>query len=174
LTAPTPTSAAPQIELFDGRDVDALAEAFTDLHRHYLGDAAPTAQAVAANLRDHVLAASSGVRIAVARVQGRIAGLATFAILYPAPGARGQLFMKDLFVRDAFRGQGLGEALMGFLARHAVAHDCVRLDWTTETGNPGAMAFYDRLGATRVTEKVYYRIAGEQLERFARGDGAQR
>lgn len=158
-----------EVGFFDGAGRDELAEAFVELHRHYVGDAAPSLQAVAANLRDEVLAPASGVRVVVARDEGRIAGLATFAILYPAPGARGQLFMKDLYVRDGWRGRGVGEAIMGLLARHAVASGCVRFDWTTETGNPGAIAFYERLGATRVTEKVYFRLDGPALEAFARG-----
>lgn len=163
-----------QIDLFDGNGFDDLAQAFLELHRHYVGDAAPSPEAVARNLRDEVLAPGAGVRVLVARDGERIAGLATFAILYPAPDAQGQLLMKDLYVRAAWRGQGVGESLMGFLARHALARGCVRFDWTTETGNPRAIDFYERLGARRVPEKVYFRLAGEELARFARehgGDG---
>lgn len=152
-------------------DFDELVQAFVELHRHYVGDAAPAEPVVAANLRERVLAPGSSVRVAVAHDAGRVAGLATFAILYPAPGAQGQLFMKDLFVRAAWRGQGVGERLMQFLAAHALAQGCVRLDWTTETGNPGAIAFYDRLGAARVAEKVYFRLDGDALAAVATGAG---
>ncbi len=162
-----------QLCLFDGdaEAPDELAQAFAELHRHYVGDLAPDLETVSANLRDRVLAPGSGTRIALARADGRIAGLATFAILYPAPGARGQLFMKDLYVRAGWRGQGVGEALMGFLARHAVDKGCVRFDWTTERGNAGAIAFYDRLGASRVAEKLYFRLDGPALEALAAGGG---
>jgi ribosomal protein S18 acetylase RimI-like enzyme len=67
------------------------------------------------------------------------------------------------------RGQGVGRALMGFLARLAVQRGCVRFDWTAETDNPEALAFYDRLGAGRVAEKVYYRFDGDRLRQLAAG-----
>lgn len=150
--------------------LDDLVEVFTELHRHYVGDAAPSPHAVRDNLAHALGQAGADVRVAVARdggPAGPIAGLATVARLIPAPGAQGQLFMKDLYVRAPWRGRGVGEALMAFLARHALAQGCVRLDWTTETGNPGALAFYDRLGAARVTEKVYFRFSGEALAALA-------
>jgi GNAT superfamily N-acetyltransferase len=105
--------------------------------------------------------------IALAEQDGHAVGLATFAVLYPAPGLGGQLFMKDLFTLAEARGQGVGQTLMRFLAQLAVERRCVRLDWTAETDNPGALAFYDRLGAARVAEKVYYRCEGETLRQLA-------
>ncbi len=162
---------APLRFAFAGADeVDALAPVFAELHRHYAGDAAPPLATVAANLRDRVLAPGSGVRVVTARQGGRIAALATVALLYPAPGAQGQLFMKDLYVCDGWRGHGVGEQLMRFLAAQALAEGCVRFDWTTETGNPGAVAFYERLGAQRVQEKIYFRLTGAALQALARGD----
>jgi len=56
---------------------------------------------------------------------------------------------------------------MRFLARLAVERDCVRLDWTAETDNGAALSFYDRLGARRVAEKVYFRFDGDALAAFA-------
>lgn len=155
------------IRLYEGTDHAPLAQAFAELYRHYFADAAPPYETILRALEHEVLAPEASIRVAVAEDGPEIAGLATFAILYPAPGSRGQLFMKDLFVRAAWRGHGVGERLMGFLARHAVAQGCVRLDWTTETGNPGAIGFYERLGASRVAEKIYFRLAGEALTAFA-------
>ena len=57
---------------------------------------------------------------------------------------------------------------MRFLAQLAIKRGCVRLDWTAETDNVAALSFYDRLGARRVTEKVYFRFDGEALAAFAR------
>jgi len=59
---------------------------------------------------------------------------------------------------------------MRFLARLAVERGCVRFDWTAETDNPDALGFYDRLGARRVADKVYYRFDGEALQRLATSD----
>jgi uncharacterized protein len=156
------------VTFLDGTGLDDLAGVFAELHRHYVGDAAPPLAVVRDNLRHALCAGGADVRVAVARQGGSIAGIATVARLIPAPGAQAQLFMKDLYVREAWRGQGVGERLMAFLARHALQQGCVRLDWTTETGNPAALAFYDRLGAARVTEKVYFRFSGDALAALAR------
>lgn len=153
--------------MFEGPDVEPLADVFAELFGHYFGDTAPSREAVRGYLAGQVLAAGSTTRVVVARDGADIAGLATFAVLHPGPGVQGQLFMKDLFVRQAWRGRGVGERLLGFLARLAVSEGCARLDWTTERDNPGAIRFYERLGASVVPEKVYFRLAGEALAAVA-------
>lgn len=115
-----------------------------------------------------------GCEIAVVLLDSTILGLATFAVVYPAPGLSGQLYMKDLFTSDRARGQGLGLVLMRFLAELARARGCSRFDWTAETGNARALAFYDRIGAQRITEKVYFRIDGDALADFAAGAAVTR
>lgn len=75
--------------------------------------------------------------------------------------------MKDLFVSKGARGSGLGEQFMRYLAKHAVELGCHRFDWTAETDNPRAVAFYDELNASRVEEKVYFRFSDVKLRAFA-------
>jgi GNAT superfamily N-acetyltransferase len=148
-------------------DAAQLAELFHVLFVHYWGDAAPDPTEMARHVSRDVL--PSGCEIAIAERDGRAVGLATFAVLYPGPGLGGEVTMKDLFVRDEARGTGAGRALLQYLARVALTRGCLRLDWTAETDNPAALAFYDRLGARRVTEKVYYRLDEDQLKRWADG-----
>jgi len=161
-----------KIDFFSADQTEAVVDAFHALSRHYHGEAALPREAVRRNLLDNVLAPDSGVRIVVASDGAEVAGVATIALLYPAPQERGQLFMKDLFVRDPWRSTGLGEQLMRFIARHAVARGCVRFDWTTERTNTGAVAFYERLGAKVVPEKVYFRLTGDELTALAGGRGS--
>ncbi|MEJ6005161.1 GNAT family N-acetyltransferase [Paucibacter sp. AS339] len=151
------------IQAFDQSLFPALVQAMHELDQHYFGAQGASIEALTLSLQRGLLGADSGVRIVVALDGDEIAALATYTLLYPAPQQRGQLFMKDLFVRQRWRSQGLGEQLMRYLAAYAVQKDCLRFDWTAENGNTGAMAFYERLGAEHVTEKVYYRISGEAL-----------
>ena len=161
-----PAASGIRIRLAGPGDAAALAELFYAVDRHYWGAAAPTPAAMAEHVRQRVLGATS-CEIALAEIDGQAVGLATFAILYPAPGPSGQLFMKDLFTLAAARGRGVGHALMAFLARLALERGCGRVDRTAETDNPEALAFYDRLGARRVEEKVYFRVDGEALKALA-------
>ncbi len=163
-----------QIGFFEPAMLPALATALHELDQHYFGERAATHAQVLAHLQSRMLAPDSGVRVVVALDGGAVAALATVSLLYPAPEQRGQLFMKDLYVCSAWRGQGLGEQLMQFLARYAVQKNCVRFDWTTETTNPGARAFYEKLGAQAVPEKVYYRLTGDALLQLARAGAEPR
>lgn len=151
-------------------DAAAVAELFWLCDRHYWGDAAPSRADQAALVRERVLAEPGGSEILLAERDGTALGFASFALLYPAPQLGGQLFLKDLFVPEDGRGRGVGETLLRALAQIAVARGCRRLDWTTEDHNARALAFYDRLGARRVPEKVYFRFDGAALEDFAVGE----
>jgi GNAT superfamily N-acetyltransferase len=121
---------------------------------------------MAEHVRRNILAARS-CEIAIAELDGKPVGLATFAVLFPAPGPAGQLYMKDLFALAEARGRGVGQALMAFLAKLALERGCSRFDWTAETDNPEALAFYDRLGARRVEDKIYYRFEADALTALA-------
>ena len=156
---------AVDVKLATPADGEALVDLFHAMDVHYWGAAAPSRAAMARHIEG--LLPFRSCEIAVARQDDRPVGLATFAVLYPAPGLGGQLFMKDLFTIAQVRGQGIGRMIMRFLARLAVERGCVRFDWTAETDNPDALGFYDRLGARRVTEKVYYRFGGEELRKLA-------
>jgi GNAT superfamily N-acetyltransferase len=161
------SDAPPLIRLAGAGDEAILAALFHAVDLHYWGAAAPSRETMAEHVRRNVVGARS-CEIAIAELEGRPVGLATFAVLYPAPGPAGQLFMKDLFTLAEARGRGVGQALMGFLAGLALERGCTRFDWTAETDNPEALAFYDRLGARRVAEKIYYRFEGKALRALAR------
>lgn len=153
-------------------DFEAVGELFYLCDLHYWGERAPSAETMREHVRSRVLVEGSTTEILLIEQDGKALGFASFSVLYPAPDLGGALYLKDLFTRAETRGQGAGEALMRALAEIAVARGCCRFDWTAEDHNPRAMAFYDNLGAQRITEKVYYRFDGERLKEFARKSGA--
>ncbi len=148
-------------------DRDALAELFHDMDRHYWGDDAPSPEDWGRFLDAVVLPAAKTCEIVIAEDDGRLVGVATFAIVYPAVDLSGQMFMKELYTTAATRSQGVGRRIMAFLARLAHERGCSRIDWVTERSTPRAMAFYDRLGAERLDERVYYRLTGNALSALA-------
>jgi len=156
-----------QVTFYDPSKFDALVLAFLDMGRHYFGDRAADEVSLRQILADGVLGPDSGVRVILAVDGERVAGFATISILYPGPGCRGQLFMKDLYVCSAWRGTGIGGQMMRFLAKYALNMGCVRFDWTSEDTNAGAMAFYERLGARKVKEKVYFRLTVPEIQALA-------
>jgi ribosomal protein S18 acetylase RimI-like enzyme len=158
-------ASSPTIRLANDGDAAALTHLIHAMMTHYWGADTPDRAAVAHHVTRDIL--PSGCEALLAERDGEAIAIATFAVLYPGPGLGGQLTMKDLFVVDEARGSGIGQALLRHLARLAVERGCLRLDWTAELDNPRALAFYDRLGARRVTEKVYYRVDGDALKAWA-------
>jgi ribosomal protein S18 acetylase RimI-like enzyme len=94
-------------------------------------------------------------------------GLASFAQLWPGLGAAPQIYMKELYVAASARGTGVGEGLMRALADITAARGCTRIDWSTSRENARALAFYGRIGARVVEEKVYFRLDEEGIARLA-------
>jgi hypothetical protein len=49
----------------------------------------------------------------------------------------------------------------------AVERECSRVEWTTDKGNVLGESFYERLGAPKNQEKIFYRLKGEDIRRIA-------
>ena len=104
---------------------------------------------------------------ALAFADGEVAGLASVAIAHPGIDLERLMFLKDLFVRDGARAQGVGRAVIGFLANYCASKGIDRIDLTTEDWNEGALRFYDRLGAERHGQKIFLRLSGHALKTLA-------
>ncbi|KAK1181796.1 GNAT family N-acetyltransferase [Streptomyces sp. NBS 14/10] len=65
----------------------------------------------------------------------------------PAAGSSHSLFLKELYVRDTLRRQGVGAQLMKELqALGAARPGCSRVEWITDRDNPQARDFCKSLG----------------------------
>ena len=159
--------AAVSFRLATAADRQELHALFHETEAYYDGHAAPSREAVAAHVDKSIIPGLAGCEILLAEAGGAVAGYATFGQLYPAPNLGGQIQVKDIYIRERFRGRGIGLAVICRLAALAVERNCSRVDWTAETTNPRAIAFYDRIGVPRVESKVYFRLDGDILAAFA-------
>jgi GNAT superfamily N-acetyltransferase len=96
-----------------------------------------------------------------------LTGLAAYSYLWPASGTSRSLYLKELYVSQAARRSGTGMLLMRALFRCAADHDCTRVEWTTDTSNLDAQAFYEALGAVPEQSKIFYRVTGADVETLA-------
>jgi GNAT superfamily N-acetyltransferase len=103
----------------------------------------------------------------VAETEGALGGYALFYGTYSTFWTRPLLWLEDLFVRERYRGSGMGLALFREVARIAVARACPRMDWAVLDWNQPAMRFYESLGATRHGGWLGYRLSDEKLRDFA-------
>ena len=58
------------------------------------------------------------------------------------------LYIDDICVDEAFRGQGVGRALYEYILDFARKNGCYNVTLNVWSCNPGAMAFYEKLGLT--------------------------
>ena len=77
------------------------------------------------------------------------------------------LYLEDLYVQPAFRGAGVGKALLSHLGGLAVARGYGRFEWSVLDWNENAIRFYQKMGATVMPEWRICRVAGEALLAFA-------
>ena len=96
-------------------------------------------------------------------------GLALYYFTYSTFVGRPTLYLEDLFVLPAERGNGAGRALLRALAKIAVRRGCGRMEWAVLDWNTPSIRFYRKLGATLRREWILTRLAGAPLRRLARG-----
>ena len=82
------------------------------------------------------------------------------------------LYLEDVYVKPAYRRQGIGRALLIHLARIAVARGCGRFEWSVLDWNAPAIQFYEGLGATVMPEWRIVRVTGEALGALAAKKGS--
>jgi GNAT superfamily N-acetyltransferase len=103
----------------------------------------------------------------IALWNGEPAGFALWFYNFSTFRGRHGIYLEDLFVRPAFRGHGVGRALLRHLARRCRAEGLARLEWWVLDWNEPALRFYRSLGAVPMDEWTVQRVTGEALERLA-------
>ncbi len=109
-------------------------------------------------------------RALIAEWDGRAAGYALMFEYYSTWAGRG-LFLEDLFVREPFRGRGIGTALLAAVARIAVEEDCNGIHWEVLDWNEKAIDLYKALGAEFRDQWRPVLLTGEALMRLAKKSG---
>ncbi len=95
------------------------------------------------------------------------AGFALYFFNYSTFLAKPGLYLEDLFVKPEFRGRGIGKALLLHLAQLANTRGCGRMEWSVLDWNAPAIAFYESIGARRMSEWQICRLTGPALARYA-------
>ena len=103
----------------------------------------------------------------IAEWDGEPAGFSVWFLNYSTFRGRHGLYVEDLFVRPAFRGRGIGKALMARLARHCVEQKLARFEWAVLDWNAPSIAFYKSIGAQVMDEWRICRLSGQALADFA-------
>jgi GNAT superfamily N-acetyltransferase len=110
----------------------------------------------------------------VAELDRDPAGFAVFHGTFSTWECRAGIWLEDLYVSPEHRRAGIGRALMCNLASTTVERGCARLEWAALDWNSPALAFYDGLGAKRLSDWEMLRLDGAALERVAAESAASK
>ena len=136
--------------------------------------------AVFERLEDQITATLEDIRVSlfekrqaeviIGEVNGEPAAFALFFHNYSTFLGKANLFLEDLFVKEEYRGNGFGKAMLRHLAEIAVERGCERLDWLCLDWNSPAIAFYQGVGAIILDDRRVFRISGDRLADFAKSE----
>jgi GNAT superfamily N-acetyltransferase len=107
-------------------------------------------------------------RSLIAEWDGEAVGYALFFGFYSSWKGSG-IFLEDLFVREAFRGRGIGRALLSQVARIAGQEGSYGIRWEVLDWNESAIKFYKSLGAEFFDEWRQALLQADALNRLADG-----
>lgn len=78
-------------------------------------------------------------------------------------GKRG-LYLEDIFVLPEFRKLGIGKILFTYLMQYAIDKNCGRMEWAVLDWNEPALNFYNKIGATEMTEWKMFRLTENKMK----------
>ena len=159
MTAPRIDAATPA----DVSDILRLIKALADYER--------LAHEVVANesmIHEALFGAAPKAEALIARLDAQAVGFALYFHNFSTFLGRAGIYLEDLFVEPHCRGHGIGKALLARLAALAVERGCGRFEWSVLDWNAPSIAFYESLGAKKLSEWHVYRLSGDALHALAR------
>lgn len=122
-----------------------------------------------ADIAEALFGANPRLYCDIAEWNGEPAGFAVWFVNFSTFAGRHGIYLEDLFVRPALRGNGIGKALLVHLAKQCLANGLARLQWAVLDWNAPSIAFYKSLGAEMMDEWTICRVSGEALSALAGG-----
>ena len=158
----------PQIRHAEPADVPAIVDLIRELAAfeklEHLMRATPQ------TLGPHLFGENPVAEALVAQADGKVVAFALFFTNFSTFLAQPGLYLEDLYVQPAWRGQGVGKALLQRLGAMAVERGCGRFEWSVLDWNAPAIGFYRTLGAAGMDEWTVQRLEGDALRALASHD----
>ena len=80
------------------------------------------------------------------------------------------LYLDDLYVREKYRGNKIGSALLSKLFQIAREENCKRVRWQVLDWNTDAIEFYEKVGATLESEWINCDFDAEAIKNFPQNE----
>ncbi|MDD4363897.1 MAG: GNAT family N-acetyltransferase [Atribacterota bacterium] len=95
--------------------------------------------------------------------EGHPAGMVIFFHNYSTFLGKPGFYIEDLYVKEQFRGLGIGKELLLKCVQIARERDCGRMEWLVLDWNP-ARKFYEKLGAYPLEDWTVYRMDKKTMD----------
>ena len=140
-------------------DFDAVLDLASQLARHIEAD---KPSLTVTQFETYYLSAHAPMHLLLALHDGRVVGMISWTLTHELYSADTRVYISDVSVDCAARGQGVGSALMAQAQAWARAHQAAKLGWEVWHRNFEAKAFYERLGASMDKEAISYVLTLEE------------
>ena len=125
-----------------------------------------TVSATEESLHSALFGEASAARTLLAFVGGKPIGYATYFFSFSSMMGRRALWLDDLFIDPAFRGKGIGKALMAYVASVAVRNQCARFEWIVLDWNASAIESDPRLKVFNEAANILTDTEPDRAERL--------
>ncbi|KAL8279277.1 hypothetical protein RQP46_008314 [Phenoliferia psychrophenolica] len=98
---------------------------------------------------------------------GECVAMAVYFFTFSTWTGKGGLYLEDLYVEEAHRGQGIAKMLFRYLGQVCKEKDLPRMDWVVLDWNKPAKDVYLKMGAVEGKEWQKMRLEGAALDRLA-------
>lgn len=140
------------------KHVKPLAVLLEEMDRHYGSIGFEPFDKRLAQITDALFGPVPAAFALLAWGDGQLVGLASYSFLWPAAGVTRSLYIKELYVAQRRRREGIGRVLIDSLFGVAAKHGCSRVEWTADQESHGAQCFYAALGMPVNAGKLFYRV----------------
>lgn len=134
-------------------DVSILYELIIGIARYH--DQEYAVKTTEEELRKSGFGESPRFGVLIADYNGKAAGYLSYTWSYSIWNAGTYMNLDDLFVKAEFRGKKIGEALMHEAKLLCQSRNTKLIRWEVQKDNPGAIKFYERLGAKMKIKGIF-------------------
>jgi len=107
------------------------------------------------SLQRHFFLSENSINCLVISYQQILIGYASFVKQFSTWDANFYIYLDCLYLKEEYRGQGLGRLMMEELKKHAILEGC-DVQWQTPDFNKPAIRFYESLGAEHKTKERFF------------------
>ena len=103
----------------------------------------------------------------IAREGGEAVGYAFFFPNFASFRGQRGFYLEDIYIRPAYRGRGIGQAILRELARLAASRGFERIDFVVLDWNTSAIGFYKQLGAEMDESERHFKFTDQNFKDLA-------